>query len=133
KRDGYLDLAAEGFMSRDELGVKLADVDKQKTEYQRELDAVLNRRQRLDELSELIVILGDDQVWLPWLERAEDDPDGYKKPLQKLKLRVIVYADWLELTGDFGDMVRNSNGKRREPEDDEETLIQLVRPLHGVL
>jgi hypothetical protein len=49
KRGGYLDLAAEGIMSRDELRAKLAALDISRAAAERELAAVRDQAARLDE------------------------------------------------------------------------------------
>jgi site-specific DNA recombinase len=49
KRSGYLDLAAEGIMVRDELRAKLAALDETRAAAERELAAVRDRAERLEE------------------------------------------------------------------------------------
>jgi chromosome segregation ATPase len=50
KRDGYLDLAADGVMGRDELRAKLAALEETRETAERELDALRRRTERLERL-----------------------------------------------------------------------------------
>jgi hypothetical protein len=52
KRSGYLDLAAEGIMDRDELRAKLAALDETRAAGERELAAVRDRVARLEEFEQ---------------------------------------------------------------------------------
>jgi site-specific DNA recombinase len=114
KIEGYWDLAASGDMPKDRMRAKVAEAESQQDECQRELERALNRQDRLKEVSDLIVILGDDDLWLPWVERAEDDPSGYRKLLQRLKLRIVKHKDGkMELTGDYDGIVNTNCGSPR--------------------
>ena len=50
KRDGYLDLAADGIVGRDELQAKLAALEETRETAERELDALRRRTERLERL-----------------------------------------------------------------------------------
>src|SRR3712207_3761572 len=50
KRDGYLELAADGLMNRDELRTKLAALDETRKTAERELELIRGREERLDVL-----------------------------------------------------------------------------------
>ena len=50
KRDGYLDLAADGIVGRDELRTKLAALEETRETAERELDALRRRTERLERL-----------------------------------------------------------------------------------
>jgi site-specific DNA recombinase len=50
KRNGYIDLAADGIMSREELKAKLAQLDETRRTAERELEALRVRRERLEEM-----------------------------------------------------------------------------------
>jgi DNA repair exonuclease SbcCD ATPase subunit len=50
KRDGYLDLAADGIMGRDELRTKLVALEETRETAERELDALRRRTERLERL-----------------------------------------------------------------------------------
>ena len=50
KRDGYLDLAADGIMDRDDLRAKLAALEETRETAERELDAIRRRTERLERL-----------------------------------------------------------------------------------
>jgi hypothetical protein len=52
KRSGYLDLAAEGLMDRDELRTKLAALEETRETAQRELAALRGRTERLQEFEQ---------------------------------------------------------------------------------
>lgn len=67
---------------------------------------MLNRQQRAEELDDLEAVIVKDRenphVQIPWPEQDQEDPLGYKKPLQKLGLKAIKYKDGtLELVGDY--------------------------------
>ena len=50
KRDGYLDLAADGIIGRDELRTKLVALEETRETAERELDALRRRTERLERL-----------------------------------------------------------------------------------
>jgi uncharacterized membrane protein YccC len=50
KRGGYLDLAAEGIMDRDELRAKLAELQEDRETAEREIAAIEGRRERLEQM-----------------------------------------------------------------------------------
>jgi hypothetical protein len=50
KRSGFQDMAAEGLITFDELGVKLAELEANRAGAQRELEAIYHRRERLERL-----------------------------------------------------------------------------------
>jgi len=50
KRGGYLDLAAEGIMDRDELRATLAELQEDRETAERELAAIEGRRERLEQM-----------------------------------------------------------------------------------
>ena len=52
KRDGYLDLAAEGLMSREELPTKSATLEEIRQTAERELEAIRERKERLEALEQ---------------------------------------------------------------------------------
>ncbi len=50
KRSGYIDLAADGIMDRDELRAKLAALEETRKTAQRELEALSRRQEEIEEL-----------------------------------------------------------------------------------
>jgi seryl-tRNA synthetase len=50
KRSGYIDLAADGIMDRDELHAKLAALEETRKTAQRELEALSRRQEEIEEL-----------------------------------------------------------------------------------
>jgi site-specific DNA recombinase len=50
KRGGYLDLAAEGIMDRDELRAKLAELQEDRETAEREIAAIEGRRELLEQM-----------------------------------------------------------------------------------
>lgn len=112
ERKGYLRLAAQDRMSDAELDSTLAELEDQRTTLRSELSNVDERRKRLaeleDGLEELYTIIlahpdKDPYVMVNWEEDADGgDPNGYKRLLQKLRLKAVKHPDGtLEVTGDY--------------------------------
>jgi site-specific DNA recombinase len=111
RRDNLIDMAADGTIPRQDVRAKLPELDKQKREAKQAFARVMDRQQRSKELMDLeAVVLSIDpdnpSVIIFWPDQDEDDPNGYKKLLQKLGLRAIKYKDGtLELAGNYGSIV----------------------------
>jgi site-specific DNA recombinase len=93
KREGYLELAADGFMKRDELRVKLADLDDSKAAAEKELALVRGRAERLEALKrDREEVLASFAGMAPArLDRAT--PEQRLRLYNTLGLRVTAAAD----------------------------------------
>jgi Recombinase zinc beta ribbon domain len=93
RRSGYIDLAADGDMTREELRRKLADVDEQREAAQRALREVRNREGTIQKLrwgremslSQFSVVRG--------LNLHTLSPENRRRVLQALRIRVEVDKD----------------------------------------
>ena len=104
KRSGYIDLAAEGIMDRDELRAKLAALEETRATAQRELEALQGRRERMEELERDRDVLVERYAGL--VPEALDAlvPEERHRVYKLLKLAVTLHADGtLELSGALGD------------------------------
>jgi site-specific DNA recombinase len=103
KRDGYLDLAADGLMSRDELRTKLSALEEARKTAERELAMIRGREERLR------VLERDKEALLTTYEDAVPEtldrltPEERRRIYAMLKLRVTVGRDGvLDVSGVFG-------------------------------
>lgn len=93
KRDGYLELAAEGFMGRDELRSKLAELEETTAEAEREIAAIRGRAERLEALKrDRDEVLASYAGEVP--ERLKEaTPETRNRVYRMLGLRVTAAAD----------------------------------------
>jgi DNA repair exonuclease SbcCD ATPase subunit len=93
KRSGYLDLAAEGLMDRDELRTKLAALEETRETAQRELAALRGRTERLQEFEQ------DAEAILEVYTKLASDaldvltPEKRQRFYRVLGLRVTAWSD----------------------------------------
>ena len=104
KRDGFLDLAADGIMGRDELKEKLLIIEEVRGTAKRELEVLWSRRERLEELER------DKDALLDSYARMTPDALGSLIPEERhrvygmLGLRAAITMDGtLEVSGTFED------------------------------
>jgi DNA repair exonuclease SbcCD ATPase subunit len=104
KRDGYLDLAADGIMGRDELKEKLLALEEIRGTAQRELETLRSRRERLEELER------DKDALLESYARMTPEaldsltPEERHRVYGMLGLRATITMDGtLEVSGTFND------------------------------
>jgi hypothetical protein len=93
KRSGYLDLAAEGIIGRDELRAKLAALDETRAAAESELAAVRARAERLEEFErEAEAVL---EVYAQLTPEALDTlaPEERQQFYRVLGLRVTAHQD----------------------------------------
>lgn len=101
-RSGYQDLAAKGLLTYEELGEKLAALEESRATARRELEALADRRGRLEELKR-----DRDAVLEAYanvtVEALEDlSPEERNKLYKILKLRVVLMDDGTpEVSGVF--------------------------------
>jgi hypothetical protein len=103
RRDGYLELAADGLMNRDELRTKLAALEDTRKTAERELKLIRDRKERMEVLErdkELLLASYADA-----LPEALDElaPEERRQIYAMLRLRVNVGSDGiLDVSGVFG-------------------------------
>jgi DNA repair ATPase RecN len=100
KRGGYLDLAAEGIMDRDELRVKLAELQETRETAERELQAIKEHRERLEQMErDRDAVL---EAYAGLVPEALDalTPEERHRIYNMLRLEVLAYPDTsLEVCG----------------------------------
>ena len=104
KRDGYLELAAEGFMRREELRTKLAALEETREAAWRELQALKGRSELIRNLQrEKDTIMERYAGMVP--EALETlSPQERHRVYRMLRLKVVAHSDnTMEVQGVFGD------------------------------
>ncbi len=104
KRSGYLDLAAEGIMGREELRTKLAALEETRETARHELEELRGRCQRVEELERDRDALLDDLVdVVPDALDALTSEERHRF-YKMLRLKVILHPDGtMEASGAFGE------------------------------
>jgi hypothetical protein len=104
KRDGYIDLAAEGIIDRDELRAKLTSLEETRKTARRELEALDRRQEKIEELGR------DKDALLEYYagmvpEALDSLTSEERRQIYKsLRLEVTAGADGtIEVTGTFGE------------------------------
>jgi site-specific DNA recombinase len=93
KRGGYLDLAAEGIMDRDELRVKLAELQEDRERANREIAAIEGRRERLEQMErDRDTIMEHYAGTIPG-SLNDLGPEERHKIYKMLRLEVLAYPD----------------------------------------
>jgi len=104
KRSGYQDMPAEGLIIFDELRVKLAVLEETRETAQRELEALDNRREKIEELEHDRDALLESYVSLVPESLDALTPEERHRIYKMLRLRVILRPDApLEVSGSFSD------------------------------
>jgi hypothetical protein len=100
KRSGYLDLAAEGIMGRDELRSKLAELQEFRQTAERELTAIEERKERLEQMErDRNVLLERYAGVVPESLNALTSEERHQL-YKLLRLEVVAYPDKsLEVSG----------------------------------
>jgi hypothetical protein len=102
RRGGYIDLAAEGIMSREELQGKLAQLEETRETADRELEALRRSQEKLEELRRDKDALLDHYASLTPEALDSLTPEERRQLYRMLRLRVAADADGsVELTGDL--------------------------------
>jgi site-specific DNA recombinase len=100
KRGGYLDLAAEGIMDRDELRAKLAELQEDRETAEREIAAIEGRRELLEQMErdrDMVI-----EHYAGTVPGSLDDlsPEERHQIYKMLRLEVLAYPDKsLEVSG----------------------------------
>jgi hypothetical protein len=116
KRDGYIDLAADGIMSRDELKAKLARLEEIRETAEKELQALRTRQEKIEELQQ-----DKDAVLEHYAALAPEALDSLAPEEQHhlyrmLRLKVVARPDeTIELTGDLASAAEVSTLKTTYP------------------
>jgi site-specific DNA recombinase len=100
KRSGYLDLAAEGIMDRNELRAKLAELQEDRETAEREIAAIEGRREQLEQMErDRETVMEHYAGTVP--ESLDDlSPEERHKIYKMLRLEVLAYPDKsLEVSG----------------------------------
>jgi site-specific DNA recombinase len=113
KRSGYLDLAAEGIMDRDELRAKLAELQEDRETAEREIAAIEGRREQLEQMErdrETVM-----EHYAGTVPEALDDlsPEERHQIYKMLRLEVLAYPDKsLEVSGAILAGAEENEGRR---------------------
>ncbi len=100
KRGGYLDLAAEGIMDRDELRAKLAELREDRETAEREIAAIEGRRERLEQMERDRDTLMEHYAGTVPESLDDLSPEERHQIYKMLRLEVLAYPDKsLEVSG----------------------------------
>jgi site-specific DNA recombinase len=100
KRGGYLDLAAEGIMDRDELRAKLAELQEDRETAEREIAAIEGRRERLEQMERDRDTLMEHYAGTVPESLDDLSPEERHQIYKMLRLEVLAYPDKsLEVSG----------------------------------
>jgi hypothetical protein len=93
KRGGYLDLAAEGILDRDELRAKLAELQEDRERANREIAAIEGRRERLEQMERDRETVMEHYAGM--IPGSLDDlgPEERHQIYKMLRLEVLAYPD----------------------------------------
>ena len=106
RSSGYLDLAADGLMDREELRGKLAELDLQRGELEEALRAARNRQQSIEEL-EQAWLAASAFLGLHGPTYAAAGPEDRRRIYQALRLQATTEKDGtVILTGIFDPAIR---------------------------
>ncbi len=101
KRGGYLDLAAEGIMGRDELRAKLAELEAQRKELEEALKMARNRHRTIEQ-AERAWKIGAQLLDLVRIHFVCAGPEDRRRIYQALRLRADVDREGtIRLSGIF--------------------------------
>jgi septal ring factor EnvC (AmiA/AmiB activator) len=103
RRDGFLELAADGLMDREELRAKLAGLEERREAVRREMDALAARKERLEELERNKEELLEYYAAMAPESLAELSGEERHRVYQTLRLCVRAHSDGsLEVIGALG-------------------------------
>jgi hypothetical protein len=109
KRSAYQDQQAEGLITLDELRTKLAALEEARTVARRELDALKERRERIEHLEQDANVLLEHYASM--VPEALDDltSEERHRVYKMMRLNVVMYADGLvEVAGALGGLLDTS-------------------------
>ncbi|MBA2715025.1 MAG: recombinase zinc beta ribbon domain-containing protein, partial [Rubrobacteraceae bacterium] len=116
KRSCYIDLAADGIMSREELNVKLAQLEEARKTAERELETLQMRREKLEEMQRDKDVLLEHYASLTPEALKSLASEERHQLYRMLRLRVIAHLDGtIELTGDLVSATDVSNSGTTRP------------------
>lgn len=116
KRTRYIDLAADGIMSRDELKAKLARLEETRETAENELNALRTRQEKPEELQRDKDTMLEQHTTLAPEALDSLAPEERHRLYKMLKLRVVAHFDeTIELTGDLMGAAAVSNLETTHP------------------
>jgi hypothetical protein len=102
KRDGFLDLAAEGFLDRDELRAKLAALEETRETAERELRAIRGQSELIENLEREKDAVIENYAGLVPGALEDLSPRERHQVYRMLRLKVVAHSDDnLEVSGAF--------------------------------
>ena len=93
KRGGYLDLAAEGIMGREELRTKLAELEEDQGVAERELASIEGRREKLEQMERDRDAVMDSYAGTVPASLGGLGPEERHQVYKMLRLEVLAYPD----------------------------------------
>jgi site-specific DNA recombinase len=110
KRTRYIDLAADGIMSRDELKAKLARLEETRETAENELNALRTRQEKLEELQRDKETVLEHYTTLAPEALDSLAPEEQHRLYRMLRLKIVARLDGtIELTGDLMGAAEVSN------------------------
>jgi hypothetical protein len=137
RRSGYIDLAADGDLSRDELRTKLADLDEQRQALQRALRESHSRQDALRQPRINMAHLNSLLLQMNRIDLALASPGDRRRLYTALQLRVEIGADGtIRLSGIFDpdvyllDLIQNppADASKPVPKVPEGTRVVVTAP-----
>jgi hypothetical protein len=113
RRSGYIDLAAGGIMSREELEAKLAQLEEARETAERELRALRMRQKRVEELHRDKDALLEHYATLAPEALDSLAPEERHQLYRMLRLKVVAHLD--EIIEVTGDLVNTADVSNLEP------------------
>jgi site-specific DNA recombinase len=134
KRSRYIDLAADGIMSRDELKAKLARLEETRETAENELKALRTRREKLEELQRDKDTLLEHYTTLAPEALDSLAPEERHQLYRMLRLRIVARLDGtIELTGDLMGAAEVSNCETTQITGTKRTRRSLSTPATPII
>jgi Recombinase zinc beta ribbon domain len=116
KRSGYIDLAADGILSRDELEAKLARLEESRETAEKELEALRTRQEKIQDLQRDKDALLDHYAALAPGALDSLAPEERHRLYGMLRLKIVARLDEaIELSGDLVSAAEVSNVETTYP------------------
>src|SRR5215203_3690341 len=116
KRSRYIDLAADGIMSRDELKAKIARLEETRETAEKELKALRTRQDKLQELQRDKETVLEHYTTLAPEALDSLAPEEQHRLYRMLRLKIVAHLDeTIELTGDLMGTAEVSNLETTHP------------------
>ena len=122
KRSGYLDLAVEGILEREELRTKLAELQEARETVEKELKTIEGRKEHVEQLEHERDALMEHYAGMVPESLNDLSPEEHHQIYRMLRIEVLAYPDKsLEVSGALVDGERLAGGWRlteRRPVED---------------